>query len=151
MGRGCQRCGMGRCGRSPVSSWGLEPLEARVVLSTTYYGWVGVDTLPGYVADYGKPDATGQIAFRWTAATGMVALGDLAGGDFYSASNAVTGYGCLLAGSGHSANGLEAFRWTEDIGIVPLGDLAGGIFQSHIDDASFDGSVLVGIGNDAMD
>ncbi len=34
----------------------LENLEPRIVLSAAFYGWVGVETLPGYIADDGTPD-----------------------------------------------------------------------------------------------
>ena len=50
----------------------LEPLEPRLVLSTNYYGWVGVDTLPGYAAEYGEPDDLAGISengrFMWSEA-----------------------------------------------------------------------------------
>ncbi len=34
----------------------LEPLEPRRVLSSAYYAWVEVSSLPGVVAEYGPPD-----------------------------------------------------------------------------------------------
>ncbi len=39
---------LSRRGSSPVSSWGLEPLEARVVLSLPYYESVGIDEFAGF-------------------------------------------------------------------------------------------------------
>jgi len=93
-------------------------------------------------------DATGTVGFRWTAAAGIVAVGDLAGGTVDTGTGAASGYGIILAGSGYSANGLEACRWTEEIGLVPMGDLPGGAFSSHVYCLSHDGSVFYGIADD---
>jgi probable HAF family extracellular repeat protein len=87
-------------------------------------------------------------AFRWTQATGMVALGDLAGGGFHSFANAVSGDGSVIVGASTStASGIsdfEAFRWTQATGMVGLGDLPGGNFASTATAVSADGSVIVG-------
>jgi probable HAF family extracellular repeat protein len=89
-------------------------------------------------------------AFRWTAATGMVGLGDLAGGDLYSDAWGVSADGSVVVGSGTTASGTEAFRWTAQGGMVGLGDLPGGDFGSVARAASADGSVIVGYAETAM-
>ncbi|MEN6426053.1 MAG: PEP-CTERM sorting domain-containing protein, partial [Phycisphaerales bacterium] len=88
--------------------------------------------------------ALGSEAFRWTAAGGMVGLGDLAGGSFESYAHAVSADGSVVVGRGFSASGSEAFRWTASGGMVGLGDLAGGSFYSQAAAVSANGSVVVG-------
>jgi len=99
-------------------------------------------------------------AFRWTQATGMLPLGDLPGGGFYSFANAVSADGSVIVGASTStASGvsdLEAFRWTPATGMVGLGDLPGGRFDSFATGVSADGSIVVGssavaIGNGGLD
>ncbi len=76
----------------------------------------------------------------------LLNLGDLAGGVFDSAANAVNADGSVVVGVGNSGNGNEAFRWTEGSGMVALGDLAGGSFYSYASAVNADGSVVVGFG-----
>jgi probable HAF family extracellular repeat protein len=87
------------------------------------------------------------VAFRWTQAGGMVGLGDLPGGVFFSAANGVSADGAVVVGRGSSSNGNEAFRWTQAGGMVGLGDLPGGGFFSAANGVSADGAVVVGRGN----
>jgi probable HAF family extracellular repeat protein len=87
-------------------------------------------------------------AFRWTAASGMVSLGDLPGGDTYSAADGVSADGSTVVGFGVSANGGEAFRWTASGGMIGLGRL-GGFGGSRARAASADGSVIVGVSDEA--
>src|SRR5262245_37318037 len=68
-------------------------------------------------------------AFRWTAATGVVGLGDLPGDTAGSNAAAVSADGGVVVGVSGSASGQEAFRWTSGGGMVGLGDLPGGGFD----------------------
>jgi probable HAF family extracellular repeat protein len=86
----------------------------------------------------------GLEAARWSQATGVERLGDLAGGDFGSQAHAVSADGSVVVGDGASAAGYEAFRWTAAIGMVGLGDLPGGEFGSYARGISSDGSTVVG-------
>jgi probable HAF family extracellular repeat protein len=93
---------------------------------------------------------TGIQAFRWTEAEGMIALGDLPGGDFYSEATAASWDGSVIVGRGsglHASYEHEAFRWTAESGLVGLGDLPGGIFDSFALATSYDGSIVVGMGS----
>jgi probable HAF family extracellular repeat protein len=92
--------------------------------------------------------ASGTEAFRWTAAGGMVGLGDLPGGSFSSGASGVSADGAVVVGTGSSISGSEAFRWTVDGGMVGLGYLPGGSSSSAAD-VSADGSVVVGTGSSA--
>ena len=47
------------------------------------------------------PAVNGTEAFRWTEGSGMVGLGDLAGGSFYSVANAVNADGSVVVGVWH--------------------------------------------------
>jgi probable HAF family extracellular repeat protein len=82
--------------------------------------------------------------FRWTAAAGMVGLGDLPGGGTESYASGASADGSVVVGRGSSASGLEAFRWTAASGMVGLGELPGGLFESRANGVSADGSVVVG-------
>ncbi|MGB0911461.1 MAG: PEP-CTERM sorting domain-containing protein [Nitrospirales bacterium] len=62
------------------------------------------------IIDFIGPD--NHEAFRWTQAGGMVGLGDLPGGSFFSKANDVSNDGSIVVGSSHSANGSEAFLWS---------------------------------------
>jgi probable HAF family extracellular repeat protein len=84
-------------------------------------------------------------AFRWTAASGLVGLGDLPGGNIGSSATDVSADGSTIAGHSNSGNGIsEAFRWTAASGMVGLGDLPGGDFFSQARGISADGSTVVG-------
>jgi probable HAF family extracellular repeat protein len=89
---------------------------------------------------------TGNEAFRWTAESGMVGLGDLPGGEKHSGARGISADGSIIVGFGASASGDEAMRWTESGGMVGLGDLPGGAFESRALGISADGSVIVGWG-----
>ncbi|MDB9418679.1 PEP-CTERM sorting domain-containing protein [Microcystis aeruginosa] len=85
-----------------------------------------------------------QEAFRWTQGTGMVGLGDLPGGIFWSSAQNVSADGSVVVGQSSGAYGLEAFRWTQGTGMIGLGSLPGGLFVSAATGVSADGSVIVG-------
>lgn len=72
-------------------------------------------------------------------------IGDLAGGNFYSAAMDVSADGSVIVGYSLSASGDEAFRWTGGV-MTGLGDLPGGVFQSHANAVSGDGKVVAGYG-----
>ena len=83
-------------------------------------------------------------AFRWTAATGIVGIGDLPGGDFQSQARGVSADGRVVVGEGeNSAFDKEAFRW-EAAAMQGLGELPGGDIASVAGAASGDGTVVVG-------
>jgi probable HAF family extracellular repeat protein len=87
---------------------------------------------------------SGFEAFVWTAADGMVGLGDLAGGYFDSRASGVSADGRVVVGSGTSAQGPEAFRWNSATGMVGLGFLNANAAGSWATSASSDGSIVVG-------
>ena len=87
--------------------------------------------------------------FRWTAATGMVDLGQLPGGlDGYDHARAVSEDGLTVLGGGSSEVGKRAFIWTPTTGMVNFDDLpgvpAGRATRGF--DISWDGTVVVGGG-----
>ena len=92
-------------------------------------------------------------AFRWSASTGMVGLGNLPGTSSESLATGISAGGSVIVGDANvvrDSNGAilssEAFRWTSLDGMVGLGDLPGGVLTSLAFDASADGSRIVGIG-----
>jgi probable HAF family extracellular repeat protein len=89
---------------------------------------------------------SGNQAFLWTAASGMVGLGDLPGGAFFSRAKDISFDGAVVVGISASASGNEAFRWTEATGMVALGDLPGAGVFSQSNTVSGDGSVVGGLG-----
>jgi probable HAF family extracellular repeat protein len=95
------------------------------------------------VAGY-SDTAIGQQAFRWTSATGMVALPYVSAADNYSAAQGMSLDGSVIVGySGSSSGATQAFRWTAAVGAVGLGFLTGGD-TSVANAVSGDGSIVVG-------
>jgi probable HAF family extracellular repeat protein len=145
-----------------------SPLGRQAFRWTADTGTVGMGFLPGAGGDsfsyaYGV-SADGRVivggssfepnqaditeAFRWTAGTGMVGLGDLPGGTFESGAARVSADGSVITGFSSSvlAPSLgEAFVWSEATGMVGLGVLGGNeILASRAHDISADGSTAVG-------
>ncbi|MBW2390036.1 MAG: hypothetical protein JRG89_16625 [Deltaproteobacteria bacterium] len=85
----------------------------------------------------------GGEAFRWTAATGMVSIGDLAGGAVNSSAYDVTPNGRVIVGSGETASGFLGFRWEDGV-MVALSELPGGAVNSGAWSVSADGAFIGG-------
>jgi probable HAF family extracellular repeat protein len=87
------------------------------------------------------------LAFRWTAASGMVGLGVLPG---YGNSQAfaASADGSVVVGSSQNTTNAQtqAFRWTVANGMVGLGFLPGDTY-SAANATNADGSVVVGNGS----
>jgi len=89
----------------------------------------------------GNTSTLSRAPFRWSEGTGLVDLGDLAGGSSVGRAMAISLDGSVVTGlssSSVSSSG-EAFRWTQAGGIVGLG---GGNGRGL--DVSDDGAVIVG-------
>jgi probable HAF family extracellular repeat protein len=75
-------------------------------------------------------------------------LGDLPGGAFESAAQAISSDGSVVVGSGTTLLGKQAFRWTQSTGIVSLGNVHDNSFkESRAYNVSTDGMVVVGSGD----
>ena len=84
-------------------------------------------------------------AYRWTSDSGMVGLGDFAGGNLASSGSGVSADGSVVVGNGAPSNNKNmAFRWTAGTGLVRLGFLSQGDYFSSASDVSGDGNVVVG-------
>ncbi|MDJ0843814.1 PEP-CTERM sorting domain-containing protein [Crocosphaera sp.] len=131
---------------SVIAGTGASDLGTEAFRWTTDTGMVGLGDLSGgtffsRAADVsadgevvvGRSDSENSIdpvgalsgteAFRWTADTGMVGLGDLPGGAFFSRAAAVSANGSVIVGRSQSALGLEPFIWTETLGMQSLLDV----------------------------
>jgi probable HAF family extracellular repeat protein len=82
-------------------------------------------------------------AFRWTQSGGVVSIGELPGGTFFSRAEGISDDGTIITGSSNSAAGLEAFRWTQSEGMVGLG-IPTGMASSAAHGISADGTTIVG-------
>ena len=100
----------------------------------------------GTVVVGGGGSALGFQAFRWTAQSGFIGLGDLPEGRFQSQAKGVSDDGSVIVGSSLTETALdgEAFRWTTETGMVGLGFLPGGGDVSRATAVSADGTVIVG-------
>lgn len=94
----------------------------------------------------------GNEAYRWTAAEGVIGLGDLYPGGSGSFAQSVSADGSIIVGycgysytTEYTIHSYEAFSWTAETGMVGLGDLPGGDFLSQAYGVSPDGSVIVGV------
>lgn len=102
----------------------------------------------------GLADASTQAGppfrgFRWTAASGMVALGDLPGGIVYSQASAISADGQVTVGFSQGAGGDRAVRWIgsnttpQDLGLPP-----GRVGFTEAKHVSGDGLTVVGVWGD---
>ena len=106
-------------------------------------------TTDGSVLVGNSSSPTGTQAFRWTSATGLVGLGNLAPNvNSHDAAYGVSADGAVVVGQSGDDMVLEAFRWTAATGMVGLGDFAGGSVNSSAQAVSSDGQVIVGFGTD---
>lgn len=136
-----------------VDNWALN--NSNEAFLWTANGTLGLGYLPSAIwSQVGAISVDGSTvvggsssqAFRWTSGGGMVGLGDLPGGYFYSRADAVSADGSTVVGASNSGGATtdEAFRWTSSGGMVGLGDLPGGLVGSQAQGVSADGSVVVG-------
>lgn len=91
-------------------------------------------------------------AFRWSAGSGLTALGTLIGGNGISVVTqvalAVSADGTAISGYGNSIRGQEAFRWTASGGLTGLDDSPISTFvYTTASGISGDGSTVVGAGS----
>lgn len=100
---------------------------------------VGYSTVAGGTSDY-------REAWRWTAATGIVGLGLLAGRSGSQPHIRVSGDGLTVVGCDGTVSGevTEAWRWTAATGKVSLGFLPSAT-SSVARAVSDDGSVIIGL------
>jgi probable HAF family extracellular repeat protein len=117
-------------GTAAMTKIGPSPYVTNYATGISYYA----DVIVG----------VGKGAYRWTASTGMVSLGDLPGGTFDSGASGTNKGGDVVVGWGTSVSGREAFRWTSSTGLVGLGDLPDGVFASQANAVSSDGGIVVG-------
>jgi len=102
------------------------------------------------VGSVASPASTaGEQAFRYTDATGLVALGFLGsinnnGISFNSEARDVSGDGSVIVGFSSSSDGKSAFRYTAATGMTDLGRLAGDTSSYVANGISTDGQVIVG-------
>ncbi len=116
----------------------------------------GLGTLPGTTYSDAADVASGPLVvvglssefpsqgYRWTPRAGMVGLGDLPGGTFYSAALGVSADGSVVVGQSSGFGGLHATRWTLEQGFVDLGTIGGASGQSIAHDVSADGTIIAG-------
>ncbi len=106
------------------------------------------------ICDFGSFDPRGSQVFLWTPSTGIMLLGDLAGGVSVvprSVGRAISADGMTIAGIGESASGNEAFVYDVNAGVfTPLGSLAPAPFGSWAYGMSANGQVVVGISYNAL-
>lgn len=95
----------------------------------------------------------GAEAFVWTQSSGMVGIGDLPGGTFYSRAFGVTKNGGTVVGRGRPVDespypgvySSHGYSWDSTSGFTDLGDLPGGNDQSEAYGVDADGNVIVGL------
>ena len=115
-------------------------LNGRVTLgSINNAGWATGVSADGSVI---VGSSSGE-AFRWTASSGIVPLGALAG-SASSEAKGVSADGSVVVGDSTTASGnQQAFRWTASGGMVSLGDLPGATNSVALA-VSGNGQVIVG-------
>ena len=97
------------------------------------------------VVGWGNTSTASSLGWRYRAGV-LTSIGDLPGGEQFSAAGGVSRDGNVIVGTSTSSLGTEAIRWTEQGGLTPLGDLPGGSYYSAASGVSADGSILCGYG-----
>jgi uncharacterized membrane protein len=110
----------------------------------------GVSANGAVAVGTGQGGGSGNQAYRWTSATGPVALGRLLGTSTAGTARAVSGDGLVVVGDDfvNASSDKKAYRWTSGTGMQDLGFLArlgGPPQESFARGVNFDGSVVVGI------
>ncbi|MHC4676046.1 MAG: PKD domain-containing protein, partial [Planctomycetota bacterium] len=85
------------------------------VVGVSYAATYDSSVIVGYMLG-----SSGQEAFRWTEATGVIGLGDLVGGRFLSHADDITDDGSVIVGFSETALGLEAVIWDSENNIRNL-------------------------------
>jgi probable HAF family extracellular repeat protein len=116
--------------------FGLGDLPGGAFDSRAY----GVSADGRYVVGQATTDQ-GPVAFRWSAATGMVPIPD-GSGLHPTVATAISADGSVVAGNATGPNGTEAFIWTESSGLTGHGTLGGD--YSVVNAISADGTTVVG-------
>jgi probable HAF family extracellular repeat protein len=83
---------------------------------------LGVSADGSTIVGQGNSDA-GPEAFVWREATGLLGIGDLAGGGFESTATDASGDGSIVVGEGTTDAGGAAFVWDADAGMRALRDV----------------------------
>ncbi len=122
---------------------GLGHLPGGFFSQSTAFGISGDGAVIVGLSTFASENSGDFQAFRWTAAGGMVGLGDLPGISVRSTAFATSADGSVIVGRGFSAIGNEPFRWTTTEGMVGLGHLPG-LSGGQASAVSTDGSVIVG-------
>ena len=105
----------------------------------------------GHVAGTSRGELAFE-AFHWTPNTGMIGLGDLPGGRYYSEGHGINDLDQVVGFSrSDSGNGddQEAFLWDPANGMVGLGDLPGGYWVSIANDIN-NASEVIGWSSSAL-
>lgn len=108
-----------------------------------------------YVVGFSKISFASDHAFRWSAATGMVDLGEIPGfgtREQNIKARAISADGTIVVGQSSAGTipGQQAFRWTASGGMQGLGDLVETVpsqfsrMRSFANAISGDGSVIAG-------
>jgi len=133
-GRGATSSGISRDGRVIVGSLQDSSFREEAAYWVGDSSPIALGYLPGgdqSIANAANADGSvivgtagtfsGQNAFRWTAATGMVDLGKL--GTYNSEAIAVSDDGAVIVGrTGRPDGSTSAFRWTETTGMITVDD-----------------------------
>ncbi len=124
--------GLGDLPGGTFSSWAeAVSADGTTVVGSSYSGFSGSDPI--------------FEAYRWTQASGMVALGSLSPPFTSSFGRGVSADGTTIIGLRNVSNTWQGFVWTVPAGVVPLTDPA----FDHLNPLgiSSDGSVIVGFGS----
>jgi probable HAF family extracellular repeat protein len=95
------------------------------------------------VGESGNLASSTKLAFRWTAASGLVALAPLAGGNGTSSASGISADASVIAGVSGSPTGDQAVIWNASGEPRGLGALVEG-GQSEANAITPDGTVVVG-------
>ena len=123
-----------------TETYGLQPLPGSAAYAASMDGSV--------IVGEAQLTPSSSAAFRWTALTGLVELGNLSGEDGHGGARCTSADGLTIAGYSDPffpvASHIEAFSWTPASLMLGLGWLSGGGTLSIANAVSADGTVVVG-------
>ncbi len=103
------------------------------------------------VVGIGRPDVNTYLAFRWSAETGTILLGNLGGRDGlgrFSHPSGVSNDGSVVVGNCSSPDGDRPFWWSEKTGLIPLPVPKSSTSSSGVFAMTADGKTIFGWSGD---
>lgn len=119
--------------RADTGIVGLGDLPGADFMGTGYGVSADGSVVTGWSSSGNGSGFLNTEAYRWTQVSGMIGLGDLAGGEFKSEGDGISDNGGMIVGNVADPDGYKGAYWTSEQGwtaIAPAGSVSYGISRS---------------------